>query len=303
VFLRQFEYLDALARERHFGHAATACHVSQSALSSAIQKLERELGLPLVNRAQRYDDLTPEGYALLSWTRQTLTSLDGLRAEAARLRGELEGTLRLGAIPTALPAVAFVTAGLLRHHEHVRVVVHSLSSQAILRGLDDHELDAGLTYLDGSPPPTLHARPLYHERYLLLCPERWFGGPAMTSIPWSTLNDVPLCLLTAEMQHRHIVDAAIAASGGDPATPRVEASSVTALLAFARAGWACIVAHTWLALQGPPPGMRALQLEDPIPTHAIGLVRPARTLPHPILTALERELDNLDLEQALDGSA
>jgi DNA-binding transcriptional LysR family regulator len=300
VFLRQFEYLDALARERHFGRAASACHVSQSALSSAIQKLEQELGLPLVKRAQRYDDLTPEGHALLGWTRQTLTSLDGLRSEAARLRGELEGTLRLGAIPTALPAVAFVTADLLDRHPHVRVSVHSLSSQAILRGLDAHELDAGLTYLDEDPPATLHVRSLYHERYLLLCPEHWL--PEAAAIPWSKLEDLPLCLLASDMQHRRVVDDAIAAGGGEPVAPRVEANSLTALLAFARAGWACVVAHTWLALQGPLPGMRALPLEDPVALHAIGLVRPARTLPHPILTALERELDNVDLERALDSS-
>ena len=78
MFLRQLEYLTALARERHFGRAAEACHVSQPALSAAIRKLERELGLPLVKRHQRYDDLTPEGRALLPWAQQALAGLDGL---------------------------------------------------------------------------------------------------------------------------------------------------------------------------------------------------------------------------------
>jgi DNA-binding transcriptional LysR family regulator len=96
LFLRQFEYLTALARERHFGRAAEACHVSQPALSAAIRKLEHELGVPLVNRQQRYDDLTPQGRALLPWAEQALASLDGLTAEAARLRQGLTGTLRLG---------------------------------------------------------------------------------------------------------------------------------------------------------------------------------------------------------------
>ena len=56
MFLRQLEYLTVLARERHFGRAANACQVSQPAPSSAIRKLELELGLPLVHRTQRYGD-------------------------------------------------------------------------------------------------------------------------------------------------------------------------------------------------------------------------------------------------------
>jgi len=116
VFLRQLEYLTALARERHFGRAAQACHVSQPALSAAIRKLERELGVALVNRQQRYDDLTPEGRALLPWAQQALASLDGLTAEAARLRHSLTGTLRLGVIPTALNAASLITGPLLERH-------------------------------------------------------------------------------------------------------------------------------------------------------------------------------------------
>jgi hypothetical protein len=62
-------------------------------------------GVPRVNRQQRYDDLTPQGRALLPWAEQALASLDGLTAEAARLRQGLTGTLRLGVIPTALSIV------------------------------------------------------------------------------------------------------------------------------------------------------------------------------------------------------
>ncbi|HUO53396.1 MAG TPA: LysR family transcriptional regulator, partial [Rhodoblastus sp.] len=43
MFIRQFEYLDSLAREKHFRRAAEACHVSQPTLSSALALLEQEL--------------------------------------------------------------------------------------------------------------------------------------------------------------------------------------------------------------------------------------------------------------------
>lgn len=151
MFPRQLEYFVALARERHFGRAAEACHVSQPALSAAIRKLERELGVELVHRQQRYDDLTAEGQALLPWAQQALADLDGLAAEAARLRGSLTGTLRLGVIPTALSAVSLITGPLLRRYPEVRVEVRSLSSIEIGRRLAEHDLDAGVTYLDNEP--------------------------------------------------------------------------------------------------------------------------------------------------------
>jgi DNA-binding transcriptional LysR family regulator len=94
VQLRQLEYLTVLARERHFGRAALACHVSQPSLSAAIRKLEHELGVPLVHRGHRYDDLTPEGRALLGWAQRAVATVDGLTAEASRLRKDV--TARCG---------------------------------------------------------------------------------------------------------------------------------------------------------------------------------------------------------------
>ena len=63
MFLRQFQYLVAVAQEEHFGRAARSCHVSQPSLSSGIKQLELELGVPIFlrGRGQRFHGLTPEG--------------------------------------------------------------------------------------------------------------------------------------------------------------------------------------------------------------------------------------------------
>lgn len=53
MFIRQLSYLVALSREKHFGRAAQACHVSQPALSGAIRSIEQELGLVIVQRGRR----------------------------------------------------------------------------------------------------------------------------------------------------------------------------------------------------------------------------------------------------------
>ena len=81
MLFRQLEYFVALARERHFAHAANACHVSQPALSEAIRKLEHELKVPLVRRGQKFEGLTPEGERLVHWARRILADCDALKLE------------------------------------------------------------------------------------------------------------------------------------------------------------------------------------------------------------------------------
>jgi hypothetical protein len=62
-----------------------------------------------VRRGRRFQGVTPEGGRVLAWARRVLRDLRGLEQEASRRRGRLEGTLRLGAIPTALPASTLST--------------------------------------------------------------------------------------------------------------------------------------------------------------------------------------------------
>jgi len=109
MFIRQLEYLVALAREKHFARAAEACCVSQPALSAGIRHLEQELGLSVVQRGQRYIGLSPEGERILEWAKQTLAAWQGLRQAASVARSHLSGTLRLGAIPTTIPIVPLLT--------------------------------------------------------------------------------------------------------------------------------------------------------------------------------------------------
>lgn len=295
MLLRQLEYLTVLARERHFGRAALACHVSQPSLSAAIRKLEEELGVPLVQRGHRYDDLTPEGRVLLSWAQQATATVEGMAAEASRLRGDLSGTLRMGVIPTALPAIALITGPLLDRHPGVRLEVRSHSSIEIGQLLDNHDIDVGVTYLDNEPLGTVHATPLYDERYVYLTAS---GSSPGHSISWAQLRDEPLCLLTPDMQNRRIVGGAFASAGVQVA-PRVEVNSITAMLAFARRGRSCVMAHTWLWLHGLPSGMRALLLTDPEPVHKIGLVTAATGSEQPLVAALIDALRGNDIDAQL----
>ena len=70
--LTELRYLVALARERHFGHAAQACNVSQPTLSAAIKKLEEQLGRPLFERRPREVVVTPQAEPIVAQAQRVL---------------------------------------------------------------------------------------------------------------------------------------------------------------------------------------------------------------------------------------
>jgi len=73
MFIRKLNYLVTLAQERHFGRAAARCFVSQPALSGAIQSLEQELGVAIVQRGgNRFQGLTTDGMRILAWAQRIL---------------------------------------------------------------------------------------------------------------------------------------------------------------------------------------------------------------------------------------
>lgn len=285
MLLRQLEYLLALARQRHFGRAADACFVSQPSLSAGIRKLEQELGVAIVLRGRKYEGLTPEGERVLAWGQRMLGEQEALRQELSEMRGGLTGTLRLGAIPTALTVVSLLTTPFCERHALVRVQLESLSSREITDGLADFGLDAALTYLEDDALRGTRRMPLYEERYLLLTP---VDGPLgeVRRARWAQAAQLPLCPLSPRMRNRMIMDDFFAAEGA-VAAPAIESDTVAGLYAHLAVGrWSSVISHAWLHMFGVPEGMRVLPLDGPAHGPRVGLVAGDRQPP----SVLAREL-------------
>lgn len=283
MLVRQLAYLAALAREEHFGRAAEACRVTQPTLSAGLRRLEDDLGLRLVRRGRRYEGLTPEGERMLVWAHRILADVDGLRSDLGAMTHGLAGRLRIGAIPTALPAVSLLTGPLRERHPGVDLSVTSATSREIEDGLERATLDVGLTYLDNEPLRGVRSVELYRERYVLLTrPGGRHAGAAQ--VAWRDIADVPLCLLDPSMQHRRIVDEAFAHAGVSPAPrPLLETNSITALVAHVRDGVAeAVVADTWLRLLDPGSPLRGVPLVGPDVRRTVGAVWLDRD-PEPLL--------------------
>ncbi|NUB44955.1 LysR family transcriptional regulator [Fertoebacter nigrum] len=281
----KLEMFLALARERHFGRAAESCGVTQPTLSSAIKQLEDQLGVQLVFRGSRFQGLTPEGLRVVDWARRIVADMRGLKDEMRAVRSGLTGVLRIGVIPTALPMVADLTLPFTERHPHVRISVLSRTSAEILTGIEALELDAGITYLDNEPLGRVTQVPLYAEHYRLLCAP----GTALAAraqVTWAEVAGVPLCLLTADMQNRRIVNQHLAEAGAVVA-PSVESNSTIVLVSHVLSGrWASVVPKKLADLFTVGGRLVALPIVAPEAAHLVGLIAAHREPHTPILAAL-----------------
>ena len=281
MVLRQLEYLAALAREKHFGRAAQACHVTQPTLSAAIRLLEDDLGAPIVERGHRFVGLTAQGKLVLEHAHRMLAEANNLRRGLDEIDRGLSGRLRIGAIPTALPIVSHLTGPFTAKFPGVSVAVLSLTSQEIERRIESFELDVGLTYLDAEPIERVKAKPICVEEYMFLTPSHSaFSG--RTQIAWSEAAAAPLCLLTPDMQNRRIIDGIFRSVGAKP-DPAVETNSIFNLVSHVAAGqWSAIVPRQLLRFFGLPHGTQAIDLVEPATSRMIGLVMSDREPPSPL---------------------
>src|SRR5262245_34098172 len=151
-----------------------------------------------------------------------------MRQEINALRHGLTGRLRIAAIPTTLAMVASLTTPFRMRHPNVQFTILSRTSIEVLQHLENLEIDAGVTYLDNEPLGRVNTVPLYRERYrLLISSEAPLGDRA--TVTWAEVTQVPLCLLTPDMQNRRIIDDLLRQAGGNQgaaAQPTLESNSM-----------------------------------------------------------------------------
>lgn len=300
IQLQHLDYLLALAAERHFGRAAARCHVSQPTLSVAIRRLEKDLGIVIVQRGHRFEGFTEEGRRVVAWAQRIVAERDDMLTDIDRMRGRLTVTARIGAIPTAVPVSPFISAEFLARNPAASVRIEALSSREIARRLADFEIDAGLTYLDDEAPPGTRSVELYRERYVLLAPA---DHPlvAAPEVAWVDAARLELCVLTTTMRNRRILDANMAAEGVQY-RPAVEADSVDALYAhLTGSGRATIASTAWLPTLGLPQGLSARPMVQHGAQPAIGLVVLDRVPASIVASALVEVAAGLNIEGHLDG--
>ena len=145
---KQLQYFVALADLGHFGRAADASFVSQSAFSNAIKELENNLQTQLVDRTKRQVTITAAGQEIATQARLVLRDIEQLVEMAGEGRQPLTGDLRMGVIPTIAPfLLPHVLPKLRRQFSKLRLYLVEDQTQRIVERLMDGELDVILLAL------------------------------------------------------------------------------------------------------------------------------------------------------------
>ena len=284
MFLRQFEYLVALEKERHFGRAADACHVSQPSLSSALQQLESELDVPIILRHQRYQGFTPEGERVVGWAKRLLADKKSLLEDLAIMRRNLRGKIRIGAMPMSSPVLPLVNQLFSEKYPSVQVDIQFVGSDKLVNDLHNFELDVGITYMEDQALDKMNGATLYEEQLSLMVHESMLSTRKKT-ITWKEVAELPLCLLSPYMKERQVMDEAFSLVDCNP-SPKLECNSIFQLAFHVMQGTlATIVPSGFSRANDAFPGTREIHLTDPVISKPVGLVWEKVNPPLPIAQA------------------
>ncbi|MBN3787280.1 LysR family transcriptional regulator [Burkholderia sp. Ac-20353] len=148
--IHQLRALVAVATGGSIKAAATAMHVTQPAVSKAIQELENELGVPLLERKPWGVVPTPEGDALLGRAQAVVRELERAREDMAHMKGLRDGRLVIGFTPiVAVTGFADAYAAFRRHWPHVECELRELTFNLLTEQLRNRTLDLAFAAVTG----------------------------------------------------------------------------------------------------------------------------------------------------------
>jgi DNA-binding transcriptional LysR family regulator len=269
--VRKLLLLRELARRDTIAAVAEALCYTPSAVSQQLAALERDAGVPLLQRTGRRVRLTPAGAALAGQTEEILALLERAAAGLAAARTGLAGPLRIGAFPTAMRTIlpaALVALG--RDHPGLELMVTELDPAAVPDALRSGALDVALVheyeFVPAPRDPALDTEPLLEEAIYLAsagpppvvcedsvaCEESEGEDPVGShrDSPWIMASPGTLC-------HTMAVRACQAAGF----TPRIRhhADDFVTVLALVAAGQGVALVPQ-LGATGPPPGVVLTEL-------------------------------------------
>ncbi|WP_019932593.1 LysR substrate-binding domain-containing protein [Nocardia sp. BMG111209] len=245
--VRRLRLLRELAHRGTIAAVAEALTYTPSAVSQQLTALEREAGVPLLERTGRSVALTPAALRLVEHTETVLAVLEQAEAELSSGRGELAGTLRIGAFATAAHTiVAPALVALSRDHPRLELLVTEVDPADTPAALRAETLDLALVqeydYVPRGPETGLDSDPLLEEVVYLAAPTAtevaahrdspWIAGTPGTLCHLVTIRACEAAGFTPRIRH-HTDDfgtvlALVAAGQGVAFVPELGATTVPA---------------------------------------------------------------------------
>ncbi|NMM05711.1 LysR substrate-binding domain-containing protein [Polaromonas sp.] len=204
--LTELKYIVAVAREKHFGKGAEACHVSQPTLSVAIKKLEEELQVKLFERNANEITVTPLGEEIVRQAQSVLEQADNIREIAKRGKDPLAGSLRLGVIYTIGPyLLPDLVRQVIARSPQMPLMLQENFTVKLLEQLRTGEIDCAIL-AEPFPDANLAIAPLYDEPFMAAVPNN-HALAARSSVTAEELKQETMLLLgTGHCFRDHVLE-------------------------------------------------------------------------------------------------
>lgn len=264
VELRQIEHFVAVAAEMSFTRAAAQTHVVQSALSTSIAKLERELGVELFDRSRQRISLTPAGEQFRGRAYDILNAVRTAAESVAYYRGTLSGTVEFGSLISFGPLdVPGALGKFHRAYPHVRIRLRlsQTGASTYLGALLEGSLDLALVSAPDRFPPQLDMHPLFEEPLVFVCRDD-HALAERTKIGVHELADEELVGFPPGFGLRALIDDAFRAAGLQARTQYEVPGGFAAMADLVDNGLGTTFMPVSEALRHPQ--LRAITLADPV---------------------------------------
>ena len=227
--LRQLRYFVTVAEELHFGRAAAREHIVQSALSQQVQRLERELGVRLLERSTHHAALTGAGVVFLREARQILAHVDRA-AGMARGAGGAVDTLRVGVVDSSYDSMPQILNE--AQAKYPDLVIHQVEASVPeqYQQLADGRLDVGVGRSVMAPPQI--ASQLFRRDLLGVLTPAGHRFSKQAAVPVAALAQEPL-LLAEDVRAPEFNQFVVEICRGVGFTPTIYAGSVESIRAAA----------------------------------------------------------------------
>lgn len=278
----------ALSQTKSFGQAALLVHLSQSALSALIARVETQIGARLFERTTRAVELTDVGHVFVAHAQELLRDTQRALQAISDTVHLKTGSVTVAALPSlAASFVPKIFAEFSQRHPEVRLSLLDTLSGPAFDLVRDGKVDFALTAADPKQEDLAYEQ-LTEDRFLLICPEGHPLSDHKGAIPLESTLDYPHISMSGSASVRQYIDADLLAKGLD-FTPVFEVDHIATIGALVREG---------LGISAlPETAISLLQANNltKIPLSAPGIQRPLGIVKrrHTPQSSAARELESL----------
>lgn len=204
IEIRQLEYFHSVCKLNSISKAAAELHVTQPSISIAIQKLEEELGVQLLDRSQRQIALTDEGRIFFRCVNDILMRIGDSVNEVKDFKPCQGGSIKIG-IPPMIGVFLFphIFAKFREQYPEIELVAVEAGSLSIPKLLEEGKIDIGII-TKASSSLVLETQPITMAQ-LHVCLPHSHPLNNFTSIPFAKLSGQPFILLKEDTYNYQIV--------------------------------------------------------------------------------------------------